>query len=365
VGRLFTAFVLLGVAACGKSRLAGETTAGWDEPTAANGFHGESDSACSKLCVPKVDADRRKHAVRTAPVARMVTRLLEPSRAGLVYYDGCVLGASSANVDSGWSWCFEPREGSMRTILSHEAPSALAVARRTYTATRNVNGGSMVRQENVILAAEESDVRALVALDDEACWIDANERVRCAHAADSATVTTVAHAPGLDARFLAMDSDSFYVVRGGWIARLVRGGSRLDTIAKTGSPIRDLIVSDGWIYWVEQGEPRLECQPDGTMPSCSARSRVLRHPFGTLQRARIADRKASVLANDLEEADGMLLVNEHVYVSTREGLVRVPISGSSPTVLPTGEPVFGRPALDPVSWTVYVQAKGKLLAVEP
>jgi hypothetical protein len=85
---------------------------------------------------------------------------------------------------------------------------------------------------------------------------------------------------------------------------------------------------------------------------------------------RIADRRTALLAMDLEAADGILVVKEHVYVSTAEGLVRAPVSGSSPTVLPTGDQAFGRPALDPVSWTVYVQTRShgaqvKIVSVEP
>jgi hypothetical protein len=46
------------------------------------------------------------------------------------------------------------------------------------------------------------------------------------------------------------------------------------------------------------------------------------------------------------------------------------VSGSSPTILPTGEPAFGRPALDPVSFSVYVQTRrnadpAKIVSVEP
>ena len=63
-------------------------------------------------------------------------------------------------------------------------------------------------------------------------------------------------------------------------------------------------------------------------------------------------------------------MKEQVYVSTRDGLVRTALDGSSATVLPTGDPAFGRPALDPVSWTVYVQTRNKseparIVAVEP
>lgn len=63
---------------------------------------------------------------------------------------------------------------------------------------------------------------------------------------------------------------------------------------------------------------------------------------------------------------------EHVYVSTAQGLVRAAARGDdpSPTVLPTGDPAIGRPALDPVSWTVYVQARRKadridVVAIQP
>ena len=59
-----------------------------------------------------------------------------------------------------------------------------------------------------------------------------------------------------------------------------------------------------------------------------------------------------------------------VYVSTSRGLVRVAVEGAWPTLLPTGDPALGRPALDPVSWTVYVQTRknaepARVVAIEP
>jgi hypothetical protein len=198
---------------------------------------------------------------------------------------------------------------------------------------------------------------------DEPCWIEENEQVRCG--VDPASVRTVARARGIDARFLAADDEAFYVVRGGWIARLRFGASTLETIAKTGGRVRDVVLADGFVYWTEQGEPRIVCRADGTMPSCTARDRVTRHPFGSLRRVRIANQHAVMVARDLEAPDGILVVKEQVYVATGAGIVRAAADGSSATLLPTAEPAEGRPALDPVSWTVYVHTRDKLLAVEP
>lgn len=61
----------------------------------------------------------------------------------------------------------------------------------------------------------------------------------------------------------------------------------------------------------------------------------------------------------------MLVTKDYVYVSTAEGLVRVSSDGTSSTLLPTEAPAVGPPALDPVSWTVYVRSGDKLLAFEP
>lgn len=139
----------------------------------------------------------------------------------------------------------------------------------------------------------------------------------------------------------------------------------LRTVAKPGSAIRDHVSSDGFLYWTERGDPRLECRPDGSMPSCSAHDLHVRHLSGTLRRARIADGHVEVLAAELEDVDGILVMQDFAYVSTAQGLLRVPSSGGTSTLLPTDQPAFGRPALDPVSWTVYVQTRDKLLAVEP
>ena len=221
--RLFTGLVLLSlvVTGCGKSRLSGDgpSGTGWDEPTAANGFHGDSNTACSNACVPKAEAEPRKHPIRTSPEARVVATLAEPSLVGLVHYEDCIHGSSIRDFESGGSWCMRPRRKTMGPTLGHGTPSAMvATADRLYVATRDANGRSTVRQDNTIVSAGETEVRALAARGDEVCWIEANERVRCARGADPVSVETVAHAPALDARFLAMDDDAFYVVRGGWIA---------------------------------------------------------------------------------------------------------------------------------------------------
>lgn len=55
---------------------------------------------------------------------------------------------------------------------------------------------------------------------------------------------------------------------------------------------------------------------------------------------------------------------------TAKGIVRVGVDGASPTLLPTEAPAIGRPALDPVSWTVYVQTRKNggpvtVMAIEP
>ena len=71
------------------------------------------------------------------------------------------------------------------------------------------------------------------------------------------------------------------------------------------------------------------------------------------------------MAPALKGAGEPLVVGDRVYIPTEAGLVRVSGDGSSATLLPMDEPPVGRPALDPVGWTVYVQTRDKVLAVEP
>jgi len=94
-------------------------------------------------------------------------------------------------------------------------------------------------------------------------------------------------------------------------------------------------------------------------------------PFqGVAIRTSPAPRLASAdeirrFGGELGGVGGPLVVGDRVYISTQNGLLRIAGEGSSVTLLPTADPVVGRAALDPVSWTVYVQSGDKVLAVEP
>jgi hypothetical protein len=209
-----------------------------------------------------------------------------------------------------------------------------------------------------VVAPNEEDVRSLVAHRGEVYWIAGKLNVRRSRG-HSGVVETVASAARLDPRFLAVDDAAFYVVRGSSLMRLSRAGDAPQTLAEPSSPFRDLVLSGEWLYWTAQGESRLYCNADGSAPLCQARERDIVHPAGSLQRLRVVPPyDYQTLAGDLEEADGLLVARSFAYVSTRRGVVRVPlVAGGSPTVLPTRTAAFGRPVLDTVSWTLFVQTR--------
>lgn len=358
---------------CGKSRV-GDAESRWDEPTAANGFHAVGDLACAHACVARDDDGRvAKVAVRTSPEPRVIATLAEPSPELVFAGQDCLAGAARNDWASGWTYCLRPGEGRIDRLADLGPPSAIArMGNKVFVATRDNEGRSIVRNGDVVVAAGERDIRTLATHGADLCWVESNERVRCS--VEGSAPRTMAYAPGMDARFLAMDDDAFYVVRGGHIERVERSARVEDApaerLASASSPVRDVVLVGGSLYWTERGEPRVECLPDGTKPSCSARHRTMRYPFGSLHGVRLADRRSTVVAKDLEDVDGILVAGDFAYASTSRGVVRIPTNGEAPILLSTRAPAIGRPALDPVSWTVYVQTRKRadaprVVAIEP
>jgi hypothetical protein len=358
VRRAFVLSALLLLAACGKSRVSEDPRPSWDDAIPGNGFH-EVDEACSLACT--TDDPPSTYATRTSPTARTVTSL-EIASAGLVFAGtDCLAVALRGPMLDGLVACSDPDDGHARFVSRIGIPSALAYTDRIWSADRDVNGSSQVFAGSELVVHGEKDVRTLVAHRGGVYWIDGNERIRAVRE-PGAHVETAARAPHLDARFLAVDDNAFFVVRGASLVRVSRKGERDEILAVAQFPIADVVLSGGWLYWTEVGDARLVCNPDGTKPRCEGRGRRIVHPHGTLSRVRVSapDSAPQVLAKDLEDADGILVVHSFVYASTRRGLVRVPlVLGGAPTMLPTPGSALGRPVLDTVSWTLFVQSRPK------
>ena len=69
-----------------------------------------------------------------------------------------------------------------------------------------------------------------------------------------------------------------------------------------------------------------------------------------------------LLASDVEDPSGVLVVRSFAYVSMRTGVLRVPLafreaSAGNATVLATATPAIGRPVLDTVGWTLLVATR--------
>lgn len=354
--RLFTGFALLCVAACGKTRAVDPPGSSWEDPSAENGFY-ESDRACSQACV--VPAPRTKHAVRATPEARVLTTI-DTAMPGLVFIEpDCLALAARGPMNDGAVLCVNVDDGQVTPKTRIGFPSALVWTDRLYAADRDPNGASRVLFGEAVIAGKEHDIRTLVGHRGEAFWIDGGSRVRRLRHDQEYEVDIVARVNQLDARFLAVDDGGFYVVRGGALVRIPRVGESPEVLATAASPIRDVVLSGEWLYWTEQGEAHLVCQPDGTSPSCHARGSTVIHPTGLLRRVRVtAPFQEQLLASDLEDVSGVLIVRSFAYASTRRGLLRVPlVAGGSPTLLPTATPAFGRPVLDTVGWTVIAETR--------
>jgi hypothetical protein len=362
VSGLFIVAACVVLAACGKTRAVRDDGEHWDDASEANGFHATSDGACESACV--ADGPRGMQAMRSSPETRVVTPLDDASPALVFAEPGCLATAGRTEPMSGAIACVNPDDGRVATRARLGIPSALAMSDVLYAADRDLEGHSRVFADAKMIADGEKVVRTLVTHRGDAFWIDANARIRRARG-HGAVVETIAHAPRVDARFLAVDDSAAYDVHGSELVRIALRGGERRLLGAASSPIRDVVLSGEWLYWTELGDARLACQPDGSKPSCHARGRTILHPHGSLHRVRVvAPFDHRVLASGLDDADGILVAHQVAYVSTRRGLVRVALASgsSSPTVLATPQPALGRPVLDTTSWTLFVQMRDRRTA---